>query len=275
MWQTTSPSADTLDELHAVIFDLLGPTSSAAIPTAIDHAYGMIWRQLIKGERRPGERLSDTEIAVQLGLSRTPVRQALYRLSQEELVRFDPRRGFSVQTFTATDVREIYSVRGALEVLALRLAAPRLTTENLETHLRELYVARAALLKAPGRRADVLHLESDLRLHNLLIRASGNGRLLRTLAALRSQQTLFQYWDTSYPRRNEAASREHERILLALIAGDVDEAAAGMADHISNAGNRVLTDMFGSDAANGAKREPAAGDRPATASTEQQIQEGE
>src|ERR671927_259312 len=106
MRNVAAPSPEVLDDLYAVIFDLLRPSEAAHIPTALDHAYDMIWRQLIKGERRPGDRLPDTELAAQLGISRTPVRQALHRLAQEDLVRFDARRGFSVRAFTAKDVRE-------------------------------------------------------------------------------------------------------------------------------------------------------------------------
>ncbi|HEX6506053.1 MAG TPA: GntR family transcriptional regulator, partial [Chloroflexota bacterium] len=238
-------TAETLDDLHAVFFDLLRPNDRQPIPTAVDHAYEMIWRQLITGERSPGERLTDTELASQLGLSRTPVRQALHRLAQEELVRLDARRGFSVRELTVRDVQEIYDVRGALEVLALRQAAPHLSAEQIQMQLDLLYQMREALRKERDERAVILHLESDLRLHNLLIQASGNGRLIRMLAALRSQQTLFQYWDTSYPQRNEAAADEHERILLALAAGDIEEAGAQLAQHIANAKNRVLFDLFG------------------------------
>src|SRR5947209_3807483 len=120
MWNLTAPapSADSVDALHDVIFDLLRPSDRSGIPTAVDHAYEMIWRQLITGERQPGERLTDTELATQLGLSRTPVRQALHLLAQEDLIRLDARRGFSVRAFTADDVIEIYQVRVVLEVLA-------------------------------------------------------------------------------------------------------------------------------------------------------------
>src|SRR5438270_10509104 len=98
------PAVETIDDLHDVFFELLRVEERAAIPTAVDHAYEMIWRQLIRGERQPGERLTDTELAAQLGLSRTPVRQALHRLAQEDLIRLDARRGFSVRAFTADDV---------------------------------------------------------------------------------------------------------------------------------------------------------------------------
>jgi DNA-binding GntR family transcriptional regulator len=242
-------SAEALDDLYDVIFDLLRPEGPGGLPTAVDHAYEIIWRQLMKGERGPGERLTDTELASQLGLSRTPVRQALHRLAQEELVRLDARRGFTVRAFTAQDVQEIYDVRGALEVLAVRLAAPHLTADRIEAQLRRLHEVRAALESTQSRTASILHLQADLEFHNLIIHTSGNGRLIRALAALRSQQTLFQYWDVSYPQRNEAAGDEHERILLALTAGDTEQAAEHMAQHIHNAKARILSDLFGFAAA--------------------------
>jgi len=238
-------SVDELNDLHDAIAGLLRPGGRPAIPTAVDHAYESIWRQLLKGERKPGERLADTELALQLGLSRTPVRQALHRLAQEELVRFDARRGFSVQAFSRQDVHEIYDLRSTLEVAALRLAAPKLSLGDLKEQRERLHEARAALQTRADQRSLILHLQTDLAFHNLLIRTAGNGRLLRALAALRGQQALFQYQDISFPAANVAAGDEHESILLALIARDIDRAAELMAQHISNAKNRVLEDIFG------------------------------
>jgi DNA-binding GntR family transcriptional regulator len=249
MWNLTAPapSADSVDALHDVIFDLLHPSDRSGIPTAVDHAYEMIWRQLIRGEREPGHRLTDTELAAQLGLSRTPVRQALHRLAQEDLVRLDARRGFSVREFSANDVIEIYQVRAALEVLALRLAAPHLTSKQIQDQLDALHRVRAALRTERDDHSVLLHLEADLKFHNLLIQTSGNGRLIRILAGLRSQQTLFQYWDTSYPERNEAAADEHEIILISLVRGDTAQAETSLEQHIVNARSRVLLDLFGLD----------------------------
>jgi DNA-binding GntR family transcriptional regulator len=137
-------------------------------------------------------------------------------------------------------------VRAALEVLALRLAAARLSREQLEEQRVRLHQAREALHAGPGHRSLLLHLQTDFDFHNLLIRAADNGRLLRALAALRTQQALFQYQDISFPAANVAAGEEHEAILLALIAGDTDRAAECMAEHITRARNRVLADLFGS-----------------------------
>lgn len=241
MAATAAHPPGTVEAIGTEIFALLWGEEAGPIPTAVDHAYERIWQQLITGERKPGERLADSELAAQLGVSRTPVRQALHRLAQDELVRFDPRRGFWVRAFTAADVRELYDVRGALEVLAVRLAAPHLRSDALQEQIDQLYAVRARLAERPA----ALLLQHDFRLHNLLIRASRNGRLIRLLAALRSQVSLFQIRDSGYSHRLETTLDDHERILLALIEGKTDQAAAHLADHIANSKNGVLADIFG------------------------------
>lgn len=240
---TTHELLQLPETFGAEIFNSLWGRDRDPIPTAVDHAYERIWFQLIMGERQPGERLSDVELAAQLGVSRTPVRQALHRLAQDELVSFDPRRGFWVRKFTAMDIEELYSVRGALEVLAMSLSAPRLHMEELEAQFAELNEIRARL---PGQPVS-LFLQHDFHLHNLWIHASRNGRLIRMLAALRSQVSLFQIRDTGYPWRMEIALNDHERILLALIQGNADEAAAALADHVNTSRDGVLADMFNTE----------------------------
>src|SRR5215207_9000020 len=166
-------SPHAMDEIAVELFDLLW--GGTPLPTAVDHAFGVIWRQLITGEHKPGERLSDVELAAQLGVSRTPVRQALHRLAQDELVRFDPRRGFWVRVFTAEDVHEMFDVRASLEALAVRLAAPHLKRDDLQAHLDYLHECRARLAERPVAE----FLRHDFQLHNLIIHSSGNGRLIR------------------------------------------------------------------------------------------------
>jgi DNA-binding GntR family transcriptional regulator len=246
MATTTANSPATMDAIAAEIFDFLWGNDSRPIPTAVDHAFAVIWRQLITGERKPGERLSDVELASQLGVSRTPVRQALHRLAENELVRFDPRRGFSVRQFTAQDVHEMYDIRGALEVLALRQAALHLQTSDLRTQLDEILALRARITEPPITEQLITPmLQSDFRFHNLIIHASGNRRLIGLLATLRSQVSIFQIRDASYPRRNEIALDGHARILRALLDGQTELAAQHLADHIASSKSGVLADMFG------------------------------
>jgi len=242
---TNSRKKDTLVEtfdesLGAELFNLLWGQERTAMPTVVDYAYEQIWQRVIMMGGGEEQRLSDATLAEQLGISRTPVRQALERLVQEGLVRADPRRGFWTNTFTAQDIHEIYDLRGALEVLALRLAAPHLSHENLKAHLEQLYAVRAELDTHPVLR----FLQVDIRFHMLITRASGNGRLIHNLSLLRSQICMFQMQDTLYPKRMEIALNDHEQILLALLEGNVDEAADCLARHIRHAKEGVLADIF-------------------------------
>jgi DNA-binding GntR family transcriptional regulator len=233
--------AELFDEhLCTELFNLLWGQERSAMPTVVDYAYEEIWKRVIMIGGSEERRLSDVTLAEQLGISRTPVRQALERLVQEGLVRSDPRRGFWTYTFTAQDIHEIYDLRGALEMLAVRLAAPRLSQEDIKAHLDALYAVRADLDTRPVMR----FLQVDLRFHMFITRASGNGRLINTFSMLRSQLSMFQMQDTFYPRRMEIALNDHEQVLLALLAGNVDEAANRLAAHIRNAKEGVLADIF-------------------------------
>lgn len=237
---TTVLRSPEMDGIAAEIFNLLWGADRPAIPTAVDHAYERIWRKLIAGEWQPGERLSDLDLAAQFRVSRTPVRQALHRLAQDELVLSDPRRGFWVRAFTTQDVHEMYDVRAALESLAVSLADQTFDLPELRVQLQQLEGIRTAV---DG--DEVLpFLQHDFQFHNLLIRASGNGRLVRMLATLRGQVSVFQIRDTGYPQRMEAALDGHERVLRALLAGDVGDAADLLRQHIIQAKTWVLADMF-------------------------------
>ena len=242
---TNSRSKDTLantfdESLGTELFNLLWGQERTATPTVVDYAYEQTWQRVIMMGGGEEQRLSDVILAEQLGISRTPVRQALERLVQEGLVRADPRRGFWTSIFTTRDIHEIYDLRGALEVLALRLAAPHLSHENLKAHLEELHAVRAELDTHPVLR----FLQVDIRFHMLITRASGNGRLMHNLSLLRSQICMFQMQDSLYPRRMEIALIDHERILQALLAGDVNEAADCLTRHIQHAKEGVLADIF-------------------------------
>src|SRR6266700_198056 len=233
--------AEVFDEsLSAELFNLLWGQERTAMPTVVDYAYEEIWKRVIMIGGSEEQRLSDVTLAEQLGISRTPVRQALERLVQEGLVRADPRRGFWTSTFTAQNIHEIYDLRGALEVLALRLAAPHLSHEDLKAHLEELYAVRAELDTHPVLR----FLQVDIRFHMLITRASGNGRLIHSLSLLRSQLSMFQMQDTFYPKRMEIALNDHEQVLQALLVGNIDDAAERLARHISHAMEGVLADLF-------------------------------
>lgn len=238
--KTSENAQDINENLSAEVFATLWGNDRTALPTAVDYAYEQIWKQLVFAHEQKEQRLSDVVLAEKLGVSRTPVRQALERLVQDGLVRSDPRRGFWVRTFTAQDIHEIYDLRCALEVLALRLAAPHLDPADLKLQLTFLYHVRTQLDQHPVS----LFLQCDFRLHTLFIRASGNSRLIHYLSTLRSQFSMFQVKDTRNPMRMEPTLHDHEQILLALLENNIEKAAELLAAHIVRSKEYVLADIF-------------------------------
>jgi DNA-binding GntR family transcriptional regulator len=241
--EETNENMDTQaidDHLISEVSETLWGHDRNALPTAVDYAYKQIWKRLVFAQEQKEQRLSDVVLAESLGVSRTPVRQALDRLVQDGLVRSDPRRGFWVRIFTAQDIHEIYDLRGALEMLALRLAAPRLNPSDLELQLSLLYQVRAQMDQHPVS----LFLQGDFRLHTLFINASGNSRLIHYLSTLRSQFSMFQIKNTRNPKRMEPTLRDHEQILLALLDQNIDKAAKLLATHIVHSKEYVLADII-------------------------------
>jgi DNA-binding GntR family transcriptional regulator len=227
------------DTLHAL---LVAPPEEP-FPNLADALYEQMWRRIVNLEFPPGSRLSDEALAKQLGVSRTPMREALYRLSQVGLVRINARRGFFVPTVSASDVAELYDLRTALETHAAREAAPLISADEIAEHVRHQRVAdQRATSLLPAAVEDFMR--ADLQLHDLLLRRAGNGRILRIAADVLGQLSLATMRTAQMPERRMAAIAEHERILAALAEGDADAAATGVGDHIQAVKARVLDDFY-------------------------------
>lgn len=240
MTSAATPGVSDLNAIATAIYDILWGADRDSVPTAVDHAYERIWRQIVTSEHAPGERLSDLDLSTQIGLSRTPVRQALHRLAQNELIVFDPRRGFRVREWSAKDIHELYDVRGVLETLAFRQAIPAFSRIELQSWLNQINNLRPRLTQ----QTVAEFLVHDFRFHNYLIDASGNGRLSRILANLRGQVSIFQIRDTYYESRMERALDEHQTVLAALLDDRREDAITLLSDHITGSKERVLADMF-------------------------------
>jgi DNA-binding GntR family transcriptional regulator len=122
----------------------------------------------------------------------------------------------------------------------LRVGAGRIAGADLHLQLDQIASLRGDLAARPV----LAFLQHDFQFHNLIIHSSGNGRLIRLLASLRSQVSLFQIRDTGYPHRLAIALDGHERVLRALLDGDVSEAARHLAGHITQSRDGVLEDFF-------------------------------
>ena len=191
------------------------------------------------GTLKPGERLMEIQLAEQLGVSRTPVREAIRKLELEGYVIMMPRRGTYVANMSMSDISDIFEIRSALESLSNGLAAKRITPDELE-HLQNLLV----MLKPYVEQMDMEKIvELDIEFHDLLYHAARNSRLLGIISNLRDQLTRFRTLSMSYPGRLEATMEEHKSIVDAIAAGDSEAARQAAEKHMENSESTLLKAM--------------------------------
>jgi DNA-binding GntR family transcriptional regulator len=218
-------------------------TRSAVQYTSLgDQVYHVLWRQIVDRTLRPGDKISDVQISEELGVSRTPVREALYRLAQDKIVEAKSQRGFFVASFSSQDVREIYDIRAALEILAMRLALPHLTAAQLDEAQQALDEARRQVEHdAEGARA--FWLRVDRAFHEMIAGAAGNGRLQTLIAGLQGQIGVLQVYGTYLLEIEQMALGHHQAMLDAMRRGDGAAAERAMEQHIQEVKARMLAEF--------------------------------
>ncbi|NUQ90176.1 MAG: GntR family transcriptional regulator [Glycomyces artemisiae] len=204
-------------------FDVAATTPALAALVA-DRLRDMITR----GELAPGERLKETELADALHVSRGPVREAIALLAAEGLVETQRYRGARVISLTARDIEEVYSLRLAIERLAMARAAARCGPEDLAA--LDDVLARMKDLPADAAPGDVAAL--DLEFHDLVYEAAAHARLDRTWAPIRSQVAVFLNARTDGDYFRSTSHAKHARLRDALASGDPAAAVAAIDDHI-------------------------------------------
>ncbi len=209
----------------------------------IDSVYARLRDLILSNVFRAGQKLVDRDLAEQLGVSRTPVREALGRLAMMGLVEARSRRGYYVRQYTAEEMTDLYEFRKILEVSAARLAA-----QNAEpAHIREfekILIKSERLAANPTNQAKTVEL--DLEIHNLIALASGNEALYQAIHNLMDKVMCFIWvdWvDASIADTVSiaAAHREHQGLIERIIAKDADGAAEHLGAHIENAREGLAT----------------------------------
>ena len=213
-------------------------------------AYETLKKAICDGGFATGTRLVEEELAKQLQVSRTPIREALRRLESEGLVAHAHGKGGTVLGFSRDDVIELYSIREALEALAIHYTIEHITTE-------EINQLKAILdnMRAHFQRKDVgAHFEWNQRFNDLLIETCKMPRLTRLINTYREHLHRFRYAAMSkHEGRMLVALREHEQILQAVIAKDSAKAELLVRKHLQ-AAKRAYTS--GSGASDGVERDP-------------------
>jgi DNA-binding GntR family transcriptional regulator len=190
---------------------------------------------IVAGELLPGVRLSEVEIARALGVSRTPVREALGELEREGLVRVFPRLGAFVRTITERDVEEIYAVREALDVLGAKLLAERITPVGIAQLQEAVETMRAAIGRGDGSG----YVEALDAFYALVVRLSGNETLEHLHHSLLGPVRRLRRIAMTHAGRVERSFAQAERIAQAIVAHD-PAAAELMREQIAAARDVVL-----------------------------------
>lgn len=204
-----------------------------------DEAYERIRDAIVTGELPPGERVKDAEVAENLGLSRTPVREALARLMDMGLVEAKPGVYTRITVLDKDDVARTLAVLQALDNLAIRTATPRLTAEDLQK-MQEINEEFEAAVKRNDIKAA---LDADGRFHHIPVEAAGNPLLGRIMDQLHPQihRILYRKFSTLYGGEN--TSNHHRQLIQILAAGAAEAAAQRSAQHWVELGD-LIEELF-------------------------------
>ena len=195
-----------------------------------DMVFDVLMSAIMQGQLSPGERLLEVQLADEMGVSRTPVREAIRRLELEGLVVMVPRKGAYVAGLSINDVEEVYEIRTVLETLAVRLAAQRMQPADY-AQLDEL----AEKMCATWQEGNVDNWVSlDASFHELLYKFSRNERLVSMMSNIMEQLSRYRIISLANVEVRHNSLSEHQDLIEALKRHDSEAAAAAVEKHIEN-----------------------------------------
>ena len=195
-----------------------------------DVVFNTLREAILKGDLKPGERLMELQLASRLGVSRTPIREAIRMLEQEGLAVTMPRRGAEVAKMTLKDMEDVLEIRDALDEMAVRLACERISDGQIG-RLVEVKEAFEASTKS----GDVRNIaDSDVRFHDIIYEATGNPKLVTMLNNLREQVYRYRVEYIKDPQNYPNLIREHETIAACIRSRDAAGATVAMHAHVEN-----------------------------------------
>lgn len=201
-----------------------------------DVVFQTLRQAILKGELQPGERLMEIQLAQRLGVSRTPIREAIRKLELEGLVLMIPRKGAEVAKITQKHTRDVLEVRRALEELAAKLSCERISAKEL----KELETACQAFSKAIKGKDFMTIAEKDERFHDIIYLSTQNDRLVQLLNNLREQMYRFRLEYIKDAHKHEDIAKEHEEIYACIAKRDAKGAAVALRRHIDAQESNVM-----------------------------------
>ena len=204
-----------------------------------DVVFNTLRQAILRGEFKPGERLMEIQLANKLGVSRTPIREAIRKLELEGLVIMIPRKGAEVADITEKSLRDVLEVRKALEELAVCDACENITEEQILALKKAADNFRIALESDDL----VKCAETDMAFHEIIYSATNNKRLLQILNNLREQMYRYRMEYLKEPGTHKLLLKEHEAIYSALKKHDKAEAGSAIRIHIENQRRSIISSL--------------------------------
>ena len=198
--------------------------------------YEELKMQILKGSIIPGTRMMEVELAEEMGVSRTPIREAIRKLEKEGLVTIEPRRGAYASMISTEDMVEILEVRQDLEGLAAYFAADRMTKGQME-ELKQVSNSYNEAVMQGNMEAMIKH---DTRFHHIIVESCRNKILVQMIEQLQELVLRFRYIYYDNFKRAENMPEEHEAIVAAIAEGNADKARAAADIHIERLKELVI-----------------------------------
>ena len=192
--------------------------------------FNTLRQAILRGEIKPGERLLEIHLANKLGVSRTPIREAIRKLELENLVIMIPRKGAVVAEITEKSLRDVLEVRRALEALAVKLACEKIQDSEIE----ELKVTAKEFEEALKTGDVTVFAEADVKFHDIIYRTTDNQRLIQLLYNLREQMYRYRVEYLKREDSHEVLLAEHQHIIQMLAERNEERAVEAVCAHIDN-----------------------------------------
>ena len=200
-----------------------------------DVVFNTLREAILKGELKPGERLMELQLAAKLGVSRTPIREAIRMLEQEGLAVTIPRKGAEVARMTEKDMEDVLQIRDALDELAASIACEQISEEELAELRHTMHE-----FEESTKTGDVKRIaESDVRFHDIIYHATRNVKLENMLNNLREQMYRYRVEYLKDEKNFPILIREHSQIVEGLTAKDKTMLTAAMHKHVMNQATAV------------------------------------
>ena len=204
-----------------------------------DVVFNTLRQGILKGELEPGERLMEVQLANRLGVSRTPIREAIRKLELEGLVVMIPRKGAEVAKISEKNLQDVLELRCALEELAIELACERISEDMLK-ELDRMFIE----FQNGIRNVDLTVIaELDEKFHDVIYEATQNQKLIQMINNLREQMYRYRLEYIKDANKREAIVEDHRLILEALKNKDVETARKAVRDHITHQRTTILENL--------------------------------